>query len=148
MEEGMTRWKNIFPGPILYHFYSFEMGWFLGQWKTGEMALGPFFQSHTQQVGIKQSGFNSCSATVRLFASPRTAAHYAPLSSTVSWSLLKFMSIELVMPSNHLIFCHSLLLLPSVFPSIRVFPNESALCTRWPKYWSFSFGISPSNEYS
>ena len=70
------------------------------------------------------------------------------LFCTISCSLPKFMSIELVMPSNHLILCHSLLLLPSIFPSIRVFSNESALCIRWPKYWSFSFSISPSNEYS
>ena len=69
------------------------------------------------------------------------------LSITNSQSLLKLMSIELVMPSNHLIFCHLLLLLPSIIPSIRVFSNESALCIRWPKYWSFSFNISPSNEY-
>ena len=70
------------------------------------------------------------------------------MSITNSWSFLKLMSIELVMPSNHLIFCHPLLLLPSVFPSIRVFSNESVLPIRWPKYWSFSFSISPSNEYS
>ena len=69
------------------------------------------------------------------------------LSITNSQSLLKLMSIELVMPSNHLILCHLLLLLPSIIPSIRVFSNESALCIRWPKYWSFSFNISPSNEY-
>ena len=68
--------------------------------------------------------------------------------STISWSLLKFMSIESVMPSNHLILCHSLLLLPSVFPSIRVFSNESALHIRCPEYWSFSFSNSPSDEYS
>ena len=79
---------------------------------------------------------------------PWTAACQASLSFTISWSLLKLMSIELVMPSNHLILCHLLLLLPSVFPSIRVFSNESALHIRWPKYWSFSFTISPSNEYS
>ena len=70
------------------------------------------------------------------------------LSITNSQSLLKFMSIELVMPSNHLILCHPLLLLPSIFPSIRIFSNESALCIRWPKYWNFSFNISPSNEHS
>ena len=75
-----------------------------------------------------------------------TAAHQASLSFTISWSLLKLMSIELVMPSNHLVFCHPLLLLPSVFPSIRFFSNVSPLCIRWPKYRSFS--ISPSNEYS
>ena len=72
----------------------------------------------------------------------------APLSFTVSWSLLKFMSIESVMLSNHLILCQPLLFLPSIFPSIRVFFNESALCIRWSKYWSFSFSINPSNEYS
>ena len=70
------------------------------------------------------------------------------LSFPISQSLLKLVSIESVMPSNHLILCHPLLLLPSIFPSIRVFSNESALCIRWPKYWSFSFNISPSNEYS
>ena len=76
-----------------------------------------------------------------------TAARQASLSITNSWSLLKLMFIESVMPSNHLILCHPLLLLPSIFPSIRVFSNESLLCIRWPKYWSFSFSISPSNEY-
>ena len=85
---------------------------------------------------------------VRLFATPWTAACQAPLSITNSWSLLKLMSIESVMPSNHPIFCRSLLLPPSIFPSIWVFSNESVLCIRWPKYWSFSFSISPSNEYS
>ena len=79
---------------------------------------------------------------------PRTASRQASLSITTSWSLLKLTSIELVMPSNHLILCRPLLLLPSIFPSIRVSSNESALSIRWPKYWSFSFSISPSNEYS
>ena len=82
---------------------------------------------------------------VRIFATPWTAAHQSSLSFTISWSLLKFMSIESVMPSNHLILCCPVLLLPSIFPSVRVFPSESALCIRWPKY--FSFSISPSNEY-
>ena len=77
---------------------------------------------------------------------PWTVAHQAPLSATMSWSLLRFMSIESVIPSNHLI-CSPLLLPPSIFPSIRVFSDESVLCIRWPKYWSFSFSISPSNEY-
>ena len=85
---------------------------------------------------------------VRLFATPRTAPRQASLSITNSRSLLKPMSIESVVPSNHLILGHPLLLLPSIFPSIRVFSNESVLCIRWPKYWSFSFSISPSNEYS
>ena len=79
---------------------------------------------------------------------PWTAAHQACLSFTFSQSLLKLLSIELVMPSNHLILCHPLLLLPSIFPSTRVFSNESAHLIRWPKYWSFSFSISPSSEYS
>ena len=84
---------------------------------------------------------------IRLFATPWTAARQAALSFTNSWSLPKPMSIELVMPSNHLIFCHPLLLLPSIFPNIRVFSNESAIRIRWPKCWSFSLNISPSNEH-
>ena len=87
-------------------------------------------------------------SSVQLFASPRTAARQASISITNSQSLLKLMSIKLVVPSNHLILHHPLLLLPSVFPSLRVFSKESVLCIRWPKYWSFSFSISPSNEYS
>ena len=85
---------------------------------------------------------------VQLFATPWTAACQASLSITNFRSLLRLMSIESVMPSNHLILCCPLLLLASVFPSIRVFSNESVLCIRWPKYWSFSFSISPSSEYS
>ena len=84
---------------------------------------------------------------VWLFVTPWTAACQASLSITNSRSSPKPISIESVMPSNHLILCHPLLLLPSIFPSIRVFSNESALCIRWPKYWSFSFNISPSNEH-
>jgi len=85
---------------------------------------------------------------VWLFVTPWTAAHQDSLSVNNSRSLLKLMSIESVMPSNHLILCHPLLLLPSIFPSIRVFSNESVLQSKWPEYWSFSFSISPSNEYS
>ena len=85
---------------------------------------------------------------VRLFVTPWTAAHQASMSITNSWSLLNLMSIESVMPSNHLILCRPLLLSPSIFPSIRVFSNESVLSIKWPKDWSFSFSISPSNEYS
>ena len=81
---------------------------------------------------------------LRLFVTPWTAAHQASLSFTISQSLLRLM----VMPSNHLILCHPLILLPSIFPSIRLFSNESTLPIRWPKYWSLSFNISPSNEYS
>ena len=97
--------------------------------------------------------FNFCYSTVqslicvRLFETPWTAAHQASLSIVNSQSLLKLTSIESVMPSNHLILCHPLLLLPSIFPSIRVFSNQLALHMRWPKYWSFSFSISPSNEH-
>ena len=85
---------------------------------------------------------------VQFLVTPWTAALQASLSFTISQRLLKFMSIESVMPSNHLILCHPLLFLPSIFPSIRVFSNELALHIRWPKYWSFSFSISPSNEHS
>ena len=81
-------------------------------------------------------------------AAPWTAAHQAPLPITNSWGLLKLISINLVLPFNHLILCRPLLLLPSIFPSITVFCNEPVLCNRWPKYQSFSFSISPSNEYS
>jgi len=93
----------------------------------------------------------SCSV-VTDSATPWTAARRSSLSFTISWSLFKLMSIELVMPSNHLILCHPLLILPSIFPSIRVFSNESVLRMRWPKYWTYSFNEywkkSPSNEYS
>ena len=85
---------------------------------------------------------------VQLFVTPWAAAHQASLSITKSWSLLKLVSIESVVPFNHPVFCIPLLFLPSIFPSIRVFSNESILHIRWPKYWSFIFGISPSNEYS
>ena len=106
---------------------------------------------HQRPLGyyiLSQTFLCCCSITkfVRLFATPWTAARQASLSFTFSWSLLKLMSIESMMPSNHLILCRPLLLLPSVFPRIRVFSIESAVCIRWPKYWNFSF--SPSNEYS
>ena len=91
--------------------------------------------------------FSQSLSCVLLFAIPQTAAHQASLSFTISQSLLKLFSIEVVMPSNHLTLCQPLLLLPSIFPSIKVFSSESALCIRWPKYWSFGFSISPSNKY-
>ena len=87
-------------------------------------------------------------SVVWLFATPWMAARQASLSFTISWSLLKLMSIESEMPSNHLILCHPFPLLPLIFPSIRVFSNESTLHIRWPKYWSFSFRLGPSSEYS
>ena len=113
----------------------------------------------TEQVSIRICGlcsYESTGLSMLLFSNsvmpnslqPHGLAHQASLSFTISWSLLKLMSIDLVMPSNHLILCHPLLLLPSVFPSIRVFSNELTLHIRWPKYWSFSFNISPSNEYA
>ena len=94
--------------------------------------------------------FNSVQllSRVRLFSTPWTAAHQASLSITNSRNLLKLVSIESMMPSNHLILCHPLLLLPSIIPSIRVFSNKSVIGIRWPKYWSFNFNICPSNEYS
>ena len=101
-------------------------------------------ESHSHQPTPQ---FSSVSR-VQLFVTPRTAARQASLSITNSQRLFKLMSVELMRPSNHLILCCPLLLLPSIFPSIRVFSNMSVLCIRWPKYWSFSFNISPSNEYS
>ena len=92
--------------------------------------------------------FSSVTQSCLTLCDPWTAACQASLSFINSWRLLKLMSIELMMSSNHLILCHPLLLPPSIFPSIRVFSNESVLHIRWPKYWSFSFNISPSNEYS
>ena len=99
--------------------------------------------------GLSLSWFSSVQSLscVWLFVTPWTAAHQASLSITNSWSLLKLMSIELVMPFNHLILCHPFLFPPSIFPSIWVFSNESVLCIRWPKYWSFSFSISPFKQY-
>ena len=102
------------------------------------------------RAGLGELQFSSVQlfSHVWLLATPRIVARQASLSITNSSSLLKLMSIESVMPSNHLILCRPLLLLPSIFPGIRVFSNESALCIRWPKYWSFSFNISSSNEHS
>ena len=100
-----------------------------------------------KHLSVQFSSVQSLSR-VQLFTTPWTAAHQASLSITNSQSPPKPMSIELVMLSNHLILCRPLLLLPSIFPSIKVFPNESALRMRWPKYWSFSFNVSPSNEHS
>ena len=111
------------------------------------------FQIMIFSAYVSRSGFTGPCCFVQLlscillFVTPWTATHQTSLSFTISWSLLKLMSTELVMPSNHLILCRPLLLLPSIFPSIRVFSNESVLPIRWPKYWSFSFSISPSNEY-
>ena len=102
----------------------------------------------TQACTYIQLSSDQLLSHVWLFATPQTVARQASLSITNSWSLLKLMSTETMMPSIHLILCHPLLLLPSIFPSMRVFSNESVLHIRWPKYWSFSFSISPSNAYS
>ena len=118
--------------PSLFLLFSHRWAWLFGFLK----ALLRYFSS-VQSL-----------SHVRLFATPWTATHQASLSITNSQSSLKFKSIESVMPSSHLILCQPLLLLPSILPSIRVFSNESVLLIRWPKYWSFSFNISPSNEYS
>ena len=107
----------------------------------------PIFRDSRQFNSVQSSSVPSLSH-VRLSATPQTAARQASLSITNSRNLLKLIFIESMMPSNHLIFCHPLLLLPSVFPSTRVFSSESVLHIRWPKYWSCSFSISPSNEYS
>ena len=108
----------------------------------------PFTQYLKSYVALDHQ-FSSVQSlsSVWLFVTPWTAAHQASLSITNSRSLLKLVSIESVMPSNHLILCHPLLLLPSIFPSIRIFSNESVICIKWPKYWSFRFSISPSNEH-
>ena len=107
---------------------------------------------HTDQTVTKRKtnivSLSSLTHICLTLCDPMTVAHQTSLSITNSQSLFKLMAIMLVMPSNHLILCHPLLLSPSIFPSIRVFSNESVFCIRWPKYWSFSFSISPSHEYS
>ena len=110
--------------------------------------ISPFINSLPTYVKYYHFSSVQSLSHVRLFATPWTAACQASLSIANSRSLLKLMSIESVMPSNHLILCHPLLLLPSIFPSIRVFSNESVLRIRYPKYWSFSLSISPSSEHS
>ena len=124
--------------------------WGLGSWFLGMRPIG---HSTPSPAGSQHSYFDDVVVIVQLlscvwlFVTPWTAARQASLSFTISQSLLKLMSIESMMPSNHLILCRPLLLPPSVLPSIRVFSNESALRIRWPKYWSFSFSISPFTEY-
>ena len=114
--------------------------------KTYHSLIQPHFRLPTIEVNIVLSPVQL--GHIRLFATPWTAAFQATLSITNTQSLFRLMSIESVMPSNHLILCHPLLLPPSIFPSIRVYSNRSVLLIRWPKYWSFSFSISPSSEYS
>ena len=115
-----------------------------GKKKVHSLLVTPSYWLHNNSVSISVQSLSR----VQLFATPWTVARQASLSITNSQSLLKLMSIESMMPSNHLILCRPLLLTPSIFPSIRVFSSESVLHIRWPKYWSFSFSISPSNKYS
>ena len=135
--------------------WSFPMSWLF---ESGGQSIGASASASVLPMSIQGNvvsllyyiQFSSAQSLsrVQLFETPWTAAHQTSLSITNDRSLLKLTSIESVMPSNHLILCHPFLLPPSIFPSIRVFSNESVLCIRWPKYWSFSFSISPSNEYS
>ena len=133
---NIPRHKSIFPVSIFYIYtiYIFILC----------LPLGSLFLWLMSQVIFVVPSL-SC---VQVFATPWTAARQASMSFTISWSLLKLMSTESVMPSNHLVLCWPLLLLPSIFPSIRVLSNELALHIRCPKYWSFSFSINPFNEYS
>ena len=118
-------------------------------WKKGLTGIQPFKKNfNCQSVTKSFVVVVKLLSHVRVFVTPWTAACKASLFFTISWSLFKLMSMESEMPSNHLILCRPLLLPPSIFPSIRVFSNELAFHIRWPKYWSFSFSISPSNEYS
>ena len=118
-----------------------------GQRSTDVYVHGTFCDTQGKRQTITLASQFSHSIMYWLLVTPWTAAHKASLSITISQSLFKLMPIESVMPSNHLVLCHPLLLLPSILPSIRAFSNESALCIRWPKYWSFSFNISPSSEH-
>ena len=155
-EATEPKGSSLYPGHLslgktncLFSFSFFKF--FILYWNIVNKAV---FISDMQQsdsvLHREVSQFRSVQSLsrVRLFGTPRTAVHQASLSNTNSRSLLKLMSIDSVIPSNHLILSHPLLLPPSIFPSIRVFSNESVLLIRWPKYWSFSFNISPSNEYS
>ena len=131
--DGISKRRGVF---ISYSYFNcfWHFHWFFPWKKIINLSI------YSWQVQ-----FSSLS---HVFATPWTAACQASLSINNSQRLFKLISIELVMPSNHLILCHPLLLPPSIFPSMRVFSNESALCIRWPRYWSFSFNTSPSNEYS
>ena len=130
----------------------FQCHQFSAGWRHEQQLQVKSSEHHFGKVETKANTFHTqlllFSCWVWLFATPWTAARQASLSFTITRSFLRLISVESVMPSNHLILCHLLFLLPSLFPSIRVFSNESALRLRWPKHWSFSFSISPSNEYS
>ena len=158
----------------LQNFYLEDPRWYIGSWAfyhclqdlkqhgeeftgwgwcTGDFRLTNYVNTDSREWDSGPDRAEAVSSVqlfsrVQLFVTPWTAAHQASLSITNSWSSLKLVSFESVMTSNHVILCHPLLLPPSIFPSNRVFSNESVLHIRWPKYWSFSFNISPSNEYS
>ena len=141
----LNSFKFCKPAISLKNLIRYQMRKSLNVFTTESMASFEIYI--TWRVSVQFSSLPLLSH-VWLFVNPWTVAHQASLSITNPWSLLKLISIELVMPSNHLILCRPLLLLPSIFPSIRVFSNESVLCIRWAKYWNFSLSISPSNEYS
>ena len=140
----------VFIKAIVHDLKSIASGYCLSLNPSSTTALTFFLLSVTHPYPFSSVQFSSVQSLSRvwLFETPWTAARQASLSITNSQSSLKFMSIQSVMPSNHLILCPPLLLLPSIFPRIRDFSNESVLHTRWPKYWSFSFSISLPNEYS
>ena len=117
-------------------------------WGRRESDMTEWLSTHMQEVNYLKNQFSSVPQSCPTFVTPWTAGPQASLSITNFWSLFKLTSIKSVMPSNHLILCHPLLLLPSLFPSIRVFSSQSALHSRWPKYLGFSFSISPSSDYS
>ena len=137
-------WPNFF---FFCYYCNCFFFFFPFYWSIVALQCCVSFCSTAKWVSYKFSSVQSLSH-VRLFVTPWTAARQASLSITNSQSLLRFMSIKSVMPSNHLILCRPLLLIPSIFPSIRAFASESVLHILWPKHWSFSFSISPSNEYS
>ena len=144
MLKLLTVWITTICGKFLKRRY--YQATLPASWEIRIQVKKPWLEPDMEQ-SVQFSSFQSLSC-VQLFATPWTAVCQTSLSITSSQSLLKLMSIELVMPPNHLILCHPPLLLPSIFPSISVFSNESVLCIRWPKYWSFSFSISTSNEHS
>ena len=142
VQHFVTPWTVAYQAPLSMGFSRIEPMSFMSP-----ALAGRFFITSATWEAKSRTVVQSLSH-VQLFVTPWTAAHQASLSFTISWSLFKLMSIESVMPSNHLILCYLLLLLPSIFPSNRVFSKEPALHIRWPKYWSFHFSISSSNEYS
>ena len=152
---GCWRHSKYWSSSINQSVQSLSRVWvFVTPWTAARQASLPFTISRSLLKLMSVESMMSsnhlvlCRPHVQLFVTPWTASYQSSLSFTVCWSLFKFMSIELVMQSKHLILCCPLLLLPSIFHSIRVFSSESAFCIMWPKYWSISFSMSPYNEYS